>query len=145
MSKDRTPKKQTPMVAERAIWYPPMIFFFIASTAYAIVSDFEPIGTVTIFSLGCMFAFVIVYLTLVSRSIDYRPQDNPEGEIADAEGEFDDHFNPHSWWPLWAGVGVAVLATGLAVGWWLFGIGAVLSALAMFGYALENSRGPYAH
>lgn len=144
MSKQTAPKN-TPMVTERAIWFPPMIFFFIVSTAYALVSDFEPIGTVTIFSLGCMFAFVIVYLTLVARSIDYRPQDNPDGEIADSEGEFDDHFNPHSWWPLWAGLGVSIVAAGFAVGWWMFCIGLVVSFLAMLGYALENSRGPYAH
>lgn len=145
MSSNKPVKHHKPLHHERMIFFFPMIFFFIAAVAYALISNFEPIGSVAILCLGLMFAFVSGWMFLLSRNIDYRPSDNPEGEIADTTGEYDDHFNPHSWWPFWAGVATAIAAAGLAIGWWLFGIGAVLAIFAMIGYAFENNRGVYAH
>lgn len=134
-----------PMKVERNLFFGPMFFFFAAAAAYGFISKFEPIGTIAILCLGFMFAFVGGYLWLLSRNIDPRPMDNPEGEIAEMVGEYDDHFNPHSWWPLAAGAAVTIVAAGLAVGWWLFGIGAVLGIVTLLGYAFENNRGVYKH
>ena len=39
----------------------------------------------------------------------------------------------------------AFIITGLAVGWWVFIIGAVAAAYFTFGWVYEFSRGKYAH
>lgn len=134
-----------PLKVERNLFFGPMVFFFIIAIAYAIISSFEPIGSIAFFCLGLMFAFVGGYLWLLARNIDPRPSDNPEGEIAETTGEFDDHFNPYSWWPLFAGIATTIVAAGLAVGWWLFIIGAAIGLITLLGYAFENNRGVYAH
>lgn len=132
------------LVAETLFFIPPGTFFFIVAIAYAIVADAEPIGTMTLVSLGFMFFFVAGYLWLTSRRIDFRPSDDEDGEIEEAAGDVGE-FNPHSWWPLIAGVAASVVAAGFAVGWWMFGIGIAIGIIAVIGYAFENNTGVYSH
>ena len=119
-------------------------FFFPVGIVYGFVSNWEPIGTITICCLGGMFAFIGGYLWLLSRRIDLRPSDREDGDIVEAAGDYGE-FEPHSWWPFIAGLAATVLTAGLAIGWWLIGIGAVFSIYAVVGYAFENNRGIRAH
>ena len=138
------PESRRGMADETQVFMIPMFFFFPVGLVYGFVTGWEPIGTVTILCLGGMFAFSGGYLWLTSRRIDFRPSDDPDGEIAEGAGELG-HFNPNSWWPLVAGIASTVTFAGLAVGWWMFGIGAVIGIVAVLGYAFENNRGIYSH
>lgn len=138
------PVSKRGMQVESTLFFLPVLFFFPVATAYGFVSSWEPIGTLTIYGLGGMFAFAGTYLWLTSKRIDFRPSDDPDGDIHENEGEVGD-FNPNSWWPLVAGIAATIVSAGLAVGWWLFGIGAVVGVVALVGYAFENNHGIYAH
>ncbi|MBM9433255.1 aa3-type cytochrome oxidase subunit IV [Flaviflexus equikiangi] len=137
-------REQKALVIETVFFATPGTFFVLVSIAYAFVTDAEPIGTMALVGLAFMFFFVTGYLWLTSRRVDFRASDNEEGEIAEGAGEVGE-FNPHSWWPLVAGIAATVVAGGFAVGWWLFGIGIVIGIIAVVGYAFENNRGVYAH
>ncbi|MEZ7897723.1 MAG: cytochrome c oxidase subunit 4 [Flaviflexus sp.] len=143
MTQNQT-KERRGLVSETGLFLFPGIFFWIVAVAYALVADAEPIGTMVFVGLGFMFFFVSGFLWLTSRRVDFRPSDNEEGNIDEAEGEYGE-FNSSSWWPLVVGVASALVAAGFAVGWWMFGLGLVVSAIGAVGYALENNRGHYSH
>ena len=69
----------------------------------------------------------------------------PVGPVAllQVEGEFG-FFSPYSWWPLWLGLTAALCFLGLAVGWWLFIIGASLGVFAVIGWTFEYFKGEHA-
>lgn len=138
------PKERRGLVAEFFLFLIPGAFFFIVGAAYAIVTNAEPIGTMALVGLGFMFFFVSGFLWLTSRRVDFRPSDDEEATIDEAEGDVGE-FNPHSWWPLVIGIAASLVAAGLAVGWWMFGLGIAVSIIGVIGYALENNRGHYAH
>ena len=54
-------------------------------------------------------------------------------------------FAPFSWWPLPLAASGALAFTGLALGWWLVGIAAVLGAISLVGWTFEFYRGEHAH
>ncbi len=58
---------------------------------------------------------VTFYLGFHASKMDPRPEDRQDAEIADGAGELG-FFPPYSWWPLWAGLTLAVIvfATALA-------------------------------
>ena len=87
--------------------------------------------------LGMMIAF---YLWATGRRLPERPEDNPGGEIAEFEGEYG-FFSPHSWWPLPLAAAAAVCFLGIAVGWWMFIIGAAFGVVALIGWTFEYFTG----
>ena len=118
-------------------------FFAIAAVVYGLVAE-EPVGTVALaFTAGLAF-LVGYYLLFTARRIDVRPEDRKDAEIADGAGELG-FYSPHSWWPLAIGFCGAVAFTGVAVGWWLFLIGAAGGVLAVIGLVFEYYRGDPAH
>ena len=80
------------------------------------------------------------YLWWTARKLDDRPEDDPAAPISAAEGEYG-FFSPHSWWPLPLAAGAALMFLGLAVGWWLLIIGAVVGGMALIGWTFEYFRG----
>lgn len=54
-------------------------------------------------------------------------------------------FSPHSWWPLPLATAGALCFLGMAIGWWLFYIGAGIGIVALIGWVYEYSRGEHAH
>ncbi|MGD0559411.1 MAG: cytochrome c oxidase subunit 4 [Streptosporangiaceae bacterium] len=119
------------------------IFFGGSDIVYWYVSK-EPTGA-TALALAVALAFLIgFYLLFTGRRLPVRPEDNPEGEIAEGTGEIG-FFSPHSWWPLWVGLSGAVMFLGFAIGWWLFLIGALLVFLSAIGFVFEYYRGHFAH
>ncbi|TWP36997.1 cytochrome c oxidase subunit 4 [Leekyejoonella antrihumi] len=100
----------------------------------------EPVGTVG-FALGAALCFMISFFCWwTGRKTDLRPDDNPEGEIDEIEGDYG-FFSPYSWWPLYLGGAAALMFIGLAVGWWLVILAVPLVALASVGWVFEYFRG----
>lgn len=120
------------------------LFFVLVSAGYGWWSGWEPVGTAALLLVGGLGGMIGTYLGLVSRRIDRRPEDDPYAEIADGAGE-QGVFSPGSWWPLVGGAATAVVFLGLAVGWWLFGLGLVFGGIALIGWVFEFSRGQHAH
>jgi hypothetical protein len=119
-------------------------FFVPVGVAYGYFTHWsEPVGVTGLFlsaGLGAMIAF---YLLVTGRRLPERPEDNPGGEIAEQEGDYG-FFSPHSWWPLPLAAAGALCFLGLAVGWWLFIIGAVVGVVALIGWTFEYFKGPHA-
>ena len=119
------------------------IFFGGADVVYWYTSK-EPTGTVALALAVCLAILVGFYVLFTGRRLPVRPEDNPEGEIAEGTGEIG-FFSPHSWWPLWLGLAGAVAALGFAIGWWLFLIGLLGVVFASIGFVFEYYRGHFAH
>ena len=105
----------------------------------------DPTGTTALALAVCLAFLSGFYLLFTGRRLPTtRPEDNPEGEVDEGVGELG-FFSPHSWWPLFVGIAAAVAALGMAIGWWLFLIGALATLLSMIGFVFEYYRGHYAH
>ena len=118
-------------------------FFGIMDVVYWHFSK-DPTGT-TALALSVGLAFLTgFYLLFTGRRLPPRPEDRPDGEIAEGTGELG-FFSPHSWWPLFTGLSAAVAALGAAIGWWLFLIGMLFVLLSAIGFVFEYYRGQYAH
>lgn len=114
-------------------------FFAIAAVIYGILAE-EPVGTVALaFTAGLAF-LTGYYLLFTARRIDPRPEDSKTAEIAEGAGELG-FYSPHSWWPLAVASCAAVAFLGVAVGWWLFIMGAIGALLAVVGLVFEYYRG----
>jgi hypothetical protein len=114
-------------------------FFALAAVIYGVLAE-EPVGTVALaFTAGLAF-LVGYYLLFTARRIDPRPEDDRAADIADGAGELG-FYSPHSWWPLVVAFFGAVSFLGIAVGWWLFLIGAIGGGLAVVGMVFEYYRG----
>jgi hypothetical protein len=104
----------------------------------------DPTGT-TALALAVGLAFLSgFYVLFTGRRLPRRPEDDNEGEIYQGTGELG-FFSPHSWWPLFVGIAAGTAALGMAVGWWMFLIGALATLLSMIGFVFEYYRGHYAH
>lgn len=116
-------------------------FFLLVSAIYAWTTDFgEWVGIIGLFLTALFAAWIAAYLWLAGRKTDPRPEDNLQGEIADAAGDYG-HFAPYSWWPLALGLSTTMLAAGIAIGWWMFIIAAPFVAISVVGWAFEFFRG----
>ncbi len=105
----------------------------------------DPTGTTALALAVCLAFLSGFYLLFTGRRLPtIRPEDNPQGEVDEGVGELG-FFSPHSWWPLFVGVAAAVAALGMAIGWWLFLIGALATLLSVVGFVFEYYRGDYAH
>ncbi len=122
-----------------AVFYFPLVFVYGFLTNWE-----EQVGVVGILLVGMLSALIASYLWVTSRRIDPRPEDDVYGEVEEGAGE-QGFFPPHSWWPLAVAAAVAVAFLGMAVGVWVFIIGAVASMLALVGWVFEYYRGAHAH
>jgi hypothetical protein len=119
------------------------IFLAVVTPIYWFLSN-DPTGTTALtltFGLGAMIAF---YFMLLARRMEPRPEDRHDGEIEELAGEYG-FFSPHSWWPLMGGASAMVVFVGLVFAWFIFIIGAALSAIAVIGWVFEYYRGEHAH
>ena len=119
------------------------IFFGGSGVVYWYTSH-DPTGFTALMLAVCLATLVGFYVLFTGRRLPVRPEDNPEGEIAEGTGEIG-FFSPHSWWPLWLGAAAAVAALGVAIGWWLYLIGLMLTVFATIGFVFEYYRGHFAH
>ncbi|WP_019147839.1 cytochrome c oxidase subunit 4 [Timonella senegalensis] len=120
-------------------------FFFVVGLVYGLVTGWEePVGFLALFLCSALMAMVGWYLLKTARHIDARPEDDPYGEIAQGAGE-QGFYSPWSWWPIVVAGGAAICFLGMAIGWWIFGVGVVISIIALVGWVFEYSRGTHAH
>ena len=119
------------------------IFFGVADIFYWNLSH-DPTGGTALALAVCLAFLTGFYVPFTGRRLPQRPEDDPEGEIEQGTGELG-FFSPHSWWPLFVGLAAALAAVGVAIGWWLFLIGALCLVLAVIGFVFEYYRGHFAH
>lgn len=125
------------------------VFFAVVGTAYGLWTSgmqgtWEPVGTAALLLLGGLNGMIGAYLAITAARIDERPEDDPHAVIDEGAGD-QGVFAPWSWWPLVLGAGAAISFLGLAVGWWVFYVGAAFSMIALVGWVMEFSRGQHAH
>lgn len=132
------------MKFEAKLFLSGVLFFIPIGVIYGFWSHGEPVGTVSIPLTGGLVGMIGGYLALVARRIDARPEDDPHATIEDNAGE-QGIYSPWSWWPLVLAGSAAVTFAGLAVGWWLFVLGAAIGVIALVGWVFEFSRGQHAH
>jgi hypothetical protein len=119
------------------------IFFGVADAFYWGLSHDPTGGTALALAVGLAF-LTGFYVLFTGRRLPRRPEDDTEGEIEEGTGEVG-FFSPHSWWPLFVGLAGALASLGVAIGWWLFLIGALALMLSVIGFVFEYYRGHYAH
>lgn len=120
-----------------------VVFMAIMGTIYGIFTHWEePVGAVGLYLSAGLCALIAGFLWWTGRKIDLRPDDDPLGEQSDVEGDYG-FFSPHSWWPLFLGGACALIALGLAVGWWLVMLAFPLVALAAVGWVFEYFHGEH--
>src|ERR1700758_1332923 len=119
------------------------VFFAGADIVYWHFSR-DPTGT-TALALAVGLAFLTgFYVLFTGRRLPLRPEDNPQGEIAEGTGELG-FFSPHSWWPLLTGLACAGGAVGGAGGRGVFLLCMLFVVLASIGFVFEYYRGAYSH
>jgi hypothetical protein len=137
------PKKSSPLGVEKWFFLLGLIFFVPVFLLYGLWSSWEPIGSMALGLIIGMWGMVGVYLWRVGSRIDERPEDDPYADIT-ADSDYG-VFSPWSWWPLVLGLAAALVFLGVAVGWWLAGIGVGLGVIGLVGQVLEFNRGQHAH
>lgn len=120
------------------------VFMLPVAAVYGFASQWEPVGTTALLLTFGLAAMVYIYFHMVARRIEARPEDDEYGEIAQGAGE-QGVFSPWSWWPLVIGLAAALVFLGLAIGWWIAGIGAAVAAIGLVGWVFEFSRGQHEH
>jgi hypothetical protein len=140
----KAPKHGKPMRVEAWLFSAGALVFTPLAVIYGLLSEWEPVGATALFLLGGLGGLIGAYLWVVGRRVDLRPSDNPFGDIDESAGEIG-VFSPWSWWPLVLGLATAIVFLGLAVGFWLSGVGLVLAIIGLIGLLFEFSRGQHAH
>ncbi|MEK8228783.1 cytochrome c oxidase subunit 4 [Oerskovia sp. M15] len=118
-------------------------FFLLVALVYGFWSHWEPVGSAGLFLAFGLAAMIGGYLALTAKRIDARPEDDPRAHRAGRRRP--GRVRPWSWWPLAIAGSAAISFLGLALGWWIFGIGVVLGSVALVGWVFEFSRGQHAH
>ena len=127
-----------------------MVFFLIVGTVYGFMSatyeplGLEPVGFYGILLLGGLSAMIAAVLGMNARRHPDRPEDDDEAPVS-ADAGIQGSFSPFSWWPWWVSIAAALCFLGVAAGWWIPGLGAVLAIYAITGWVMEFSRGQFAH
>ena len=124
------------------------VFGFVVCAIYwswtaSFVQGVEWVGVIGLMLAGLLGFMIAWYLWMTRRKLDRDPSDDPLGEIDEIQGDYG-FFSPHSWQPLFLGAAAAVCFLGLAVGWWLFIIGAFFAAPALVAWTFEYWKGPNA-
>lgn len=118
-------------------------FFVVVAPSYWLITG-DWTGSTALVMTFLLVTLITFYLGFHASRMEPRPEDRKEAEIAEGAGELG-FFPPYSWWPLWCAMSLATMVLGVALGWWLFIIGAVLGAMALSGLVFEFYRGEHAH
>lgn len=126
------------------------VFFVVMTGIYTVwglnylPDSFEPVGIIGLLLSALFFWFIAGYLHVTDRRLDPAPEDDLRGNIEQVQGDFG-FFSPHSWMPLFLAFSAALLFLGVAMGWWIFAIGAFLGIPALIGWTFEYFKGQHAN
>jgi len=112
------------------------VFLGICGLVYWFLSG-DPTGTT---ALAITFAFGMLvggYLLFTARRMEPRPQDRPDAEVYEGEGELG-HFSPGSYFPFFIAASAATVLLGVQFGYWLAIIGGVILLGSVIGLVFEN-------
>lgn len=115
-------------------------FYLIVAGIYWIMSHDEA-GTTALVLTGGLSAMIGFYLIVTAGRMATQPDDNPDGEIGDADPDYG-HFSPHSWAPLMVGASAAITFSGLAFAAWIVAAGLVLVIMSSAYWVFEYYQGP---
>jgi len=125
------------------------IFFAIVTPIYWLITADangvpEVTGTVALIMSTLLALMIFVYLLLVARRMEPRPEDRKMGEIAEGAGELG-FFPPQSKWPLFLSLTFVLVVLAPVYGWWLMIIGFGVGIITLTGLLYEYYRGDHAH
>jgi hypothetical protein len=125
------------------------IFFAIVTPTYWLITADangvpEVTGTVALIMSTLLALMIWVYLLLVARRMEPRPEDRKTGEIAEGAGELG-FFPPQSKWPLFLSLTFVLVVLAPVYGWWLMIIGFGVGIITLTGLLYEYYRGDHAH
>jgi hypothetical protein len=123
------------MKVEGALFAFLALFFGVVTAVYWLLSR-DPTGTACLALTGGLCFIIGYYLLFTARRMDARPEDRPDGEIAEGAGEVG-FFAPHSWWPIAAAAAFLTVGSGLVFGPFLMAIGFFALGIAAIGFTFE--------
>ncbi len=118
------------------------VFYLLVAGIYWVMSHDEA-GTTALVLTGFLAAMVGFYLVVTEKRMVHQPEDEPDGEIWEADPDYG-HFSPHSWAPLLTGLSAAITFAGLAFAAWIVVAGLVLVVMSTAYWLFEYYRGPNA-
>lgn len=132
------------MKAETRLFLILSAFFAVVAAIYGYFTHGdEPVGLVALALTAGFAAMCGGFIGWTARKLDPRPDDNPEGEISDIEGDFG-FFSPHSWWPIMLAAGCGLVSFGAAVGWWWIYFSIPVLLIGVVGWTFEYFKGEHA-
>jgi hypothetical protein len=131
------------MRAETWVFISLTVFVAAITPVYWLMSN-DPTGTAALTLTFFLLLMIALYLGLLARRMDPRPEDKKSGEIAEGAGELG-FFPPQSKWPLFVGLTFTLFILGPVFGWWLMILGVVFGTVTLTGLVFEYYRGDYAH
>lgn len=136
------------MRVQAFMFYGCAVFFLIVDVVYWFMSKDWTGTTALALSVG-LAGLVGFYTHFTIRRLEKArggplPEDDKEGEIAEAAGDLG-LFSPHSWWPLYVAAAAATTVLGLVFGWWLVLLGSAAVIMSSIGFVFEYYRGEYSH
>jgi hypothetical protein len=125
------------------------IFMIIVTPVYWLITANangvpEITGTVALIMTTLLVLMIWVYLLLIARRMDPRPEDRKTGEIAEGAGELG-FYPPQSKWPLFLALTFVPVVLAPIFGWWLMIIGVGFGFITLTGLLYEFYRGDHAH
>lgn len=115
------------------------VFVLAMAVLYGVWSK-EPAGTTALVLAFALTLMIGYYLAFTARRVDTGAQDRKDADVADDAGELG-FFAPHSWQPLFLGIGGALAFLGIVFGWWLLFFSVPLIGLGLFGWVFEFYHG----
>jgi cytochrome c oxidase subunit IV len=115
------------------------VFILAVAIVYGLWSH-EAAGTTALFMAFALSVMIGYYLAFTARRADTGAQDREDAEVADDAGELG-FFSPHSWQPLFLGIGGALAFTAIVFGWWLLYFSLPVILIALWGWVFEYYRG----
>ena len=115
--------------------------FLMLITAVYWLTSFENAGTTMLLLAGGMALTIGAYLAFQTRRGSDAAEPERDGGGGAAEPAVDHGYLPHaSIWPFGVGMGLVVMANGLALGLWAVIPGALLAGSSLWGYARQSRR-----
>lgn len=116
------------------------LFFAIVAAIYAwFTYGHELAGTAALIVTALISGSLTFYLWWTGRKTAERPEDDADGEIAEAEGDYG-YFAPRSIWPPLLALTASIACFGIAIGWWLVMLDVPLAFFAIIGWTFEHFR-----